>query len=235
MSTPKLLGAATLLLSLIGVGCSQKPAGSDQSLVTDIQSKLYSDNTTRQANVKVDAKDGVVTLSGDVPSTDVELQAMKIANATAGVRSVDDKMKINGAPGAMAANAPPSEPGTTPGNSLTGSPSNPAKTPAASASSPAPGVQPAHTTPEPAVADSGPGETAAATTHKPRTIAPAEVTIPTGEQVSVRTADAIDSGKATVGQTFRASLQAPLVSDGRVVVPAGAPATLQIQSVQGAG
>src|SRR3954469_3444038 len=121
MSTPKLLGAATLLLSLIGIGCGQKPTGGDQSLVTEIQAKLYGDNTTRQANVKVDAKDGVVTLSGDVPSPDVELQAMKIANGTAGVRSVNDQMKINGAPGAMAANEAPSQAAGTPGNALAGS------------------------------------------------------------------------------------------------------------------
>ncbi len=120
MSTPKLLGAAAVLLSMIGIGCGQKPAVNDKSLITDIQSKLYADNTTRQANVNVAAKDGVVTLSGDVPSSDVELQAMKIANGTAGVRSVDDQMKVNGA--SAAANEPPaSGPGATPGNSLTGS------------------------------------------------------------------------------------------------------------------
>ena len=61
------------------------------------------------------------------------------------------------------------------------------------------------------------------------------MTIPVGDRISIRTADAIDSGKANVGQTFRASLDAPLTSEGRVIVPAGAPATLQIQSVQAAG
>lgn len=236
MSTPKWMGAAVVLLSVIGVGCGPKSAASDQSLTTEIQSKLYGDNTTRQANVKVDAKDGVVTLSGDVPSSDVELQAMKIANGTAGVRSVNDQMKINGAPGTAAANEPPtSEPAAVPGNSLASSSSgNSAKAPAASASSSAPPVQPARTTPDPAVASSTPAETAAASERR-RPAEPQEVTIPAGDRLSIRTADAIDSGKASVGQTFRASLDAPLVSEGRVIVPAGAPATLQIQSVQAAG
>lgn len=236
MRTPKLLGAATVLLSIIGNGCGQK-AANDQSLVTGIQAKLYADNTTRQANVKVAAKDGVVTLSGDVPSSDVELQAMKLANGTAGVRSVDDQMKVNGAPGAMATNEPPAS-GGTPGNALTGSPASPqdsANKPAAGASSAAPGVKPAHTTPSPAVASSNPDETASAAEPKAKRAVPAEVTIPAGDRLSVRTTDAIDSGKASVGQTFRASLDAPLVSEGRVIVPAGAPATLQIQSVQAAG
>src|SRR4051812_49714717 len=122
MSTSKLLGIAAVLLSTIAIGCGPKATTSnDQSLVTAIQSKLYGDDTTRQANVKVDAKDGVVTLSGDVPSSDVELQAMKIANATAGVRSVNDQLKVNGGAGAMAASEPPSRPGITPGNALTSS------------------------------------------------------------------------------------------------------------------
>jgi hypothetical protein len=237
MSKPKLLGAAAVLLSLIGISCGQKSsAPNDQSLVSDIQSKLYGDNTTRQANVKVDAKDGVVTLSGDVPSSDVELQAMKIANGTAGVRSVNDQMKVNGAPGAMAANEPSgSQPGATPGNSLAGSSSGASNKPAATAASPAPGVKPARTTPEPAVADSSPAEAAGAAESRSRRVTPSEVTIPAGDKISIRTADVIDSGKANVGQTFRASLDAPLTSEGRVIVPAGAPATLQIQNVQSAG
>lgn len=233
MSKPRFIGAVAVLVTVIGISCGPKSgAPNDQSLVTDIQSKLYGDNTTRQANVKVDVKDGVVTLSGDVPSSDVELQAMKIANGTAGVRSVNDQMKVNGAPSSTAANEPPSEPGTTPGNSLTGSSSASAKKPGASAAAPAQAVQPARTTPGAAVADSSPSEAAESRSTRG---ASGEVTIPAGNRISIRTADAIDSGKANVGQTFRASLDAPLTSGGRVIVPAGAPATLQIQSVQAAG
>jgi BON domain len=228
MSKPKLFGAAAVLLSVIGISCGQKTAApNDQSLVTDIQSKLYADNTTRQGNVKVDAKDGVVTLSGDVPSSDIELQAMKIANGTAGVRSVNDQMKVNGAAGSTAANEPPSGPGSTPGNSFTGS--------SASASAHKLGVQPARTTPAPAVAESSPSEAAESNSSRTSRAERGEVTIPAGDRISIRTTDTIDSGKANVGQTFRASLDAPLTSEGRVIVPAGAPATLQIQSVQAAG
>lgn len=89
-------------LGCLAAGCGPKSAG-DQSLVTDIQSKLYADATTKPASITVAAKDGVVTLSGDVPSSDVELEAMKIANGTAGVKSVNDQMKVNAAAGA----APP--------------------------------------------------------------------------------------------------------------------------------
>src|SRR4051794_26438631 len=191
-------GSALLALVMITGGCGPKSAASDQTLTTNIQSQLYADSTTRQANVKVAAKDGVVTLSGDVPSSDVELQAMKIVNGTAGVRSVDDQMKVNGAPGAMAANEPPPA-GSAPGNALTGSPASPSdsgKMPQAGASSSGSPVQPAHTTPPPAVAHAGPDETASRAESKPKRVVPSEVTIPAGERLSVRTTDAIDSGKA---------------------------------------
>lgn len=86
----------TVGLGCLAAGCGSKPPG-DQSLVTDIQSKLYADATTKPAGIAVAAKDGVVTLSGDVPSSDVELEAMKIANGTAGVKGVNDQMKVNAA------------------------------------------------------------------------------------------------------------------------------------------
>ena len=50
---------------------------------------------------------------------------------------------------------------------------------------------------------------------------PVRVTIPAGEHVAVRTIDSIDSSRNVEGQEFRASLYSPLVSHGRVVVPAG--------------
>ncbi len=100
-------------LTCFAVGCGSKSA-SDESLTTDIQSKLYADATTKAANINVAVKDGVVTLSGDVPSSDVELEAMKVANGTAGVKSVTDQLKVNAAaatntaaPSDQTAGAPP--------------------------------------------------------------------------------------------------------------------------------
>lgn len=52
--------------------------------------------------------------------------------------------------------------------------------------------------------------------------APANVTIPAGTRISVRTIDSIDSTKNHVGDRFQASLEEPLVVDGKVVVAKGA-------------
>ena len=81
-----------------------KSGASDQTLTNDIQSKLSADAVTSPAKVNVAVKDGVVTLSGDVPSSDVELEATKIANGASGVKGVNDQLKVNPA---LAANQLP--------------------------------------------------------------------------------------------------------------------------------
>jgi hypothetical protein len=174
---------------------SSNAAVSDDSLKTDIQAKLYGDPATKGGHVNVDVKDGVVTLTGDVPSSDAELAAMKIANGTTGVRSVNDQMKVDAT---LAQNQPA-------------------------------------TPPPPVAAPVVPMPTRKAERTPPREVEPTTVTIPAGERLSIRTTDEIDSGKASEGQRYRASLEAPLTSRGRVIVPAGAPVTLVITGVQSAG
>ena len=48
------------------------------------------------------------------------------------------------------------------------------------------------------------------------------VIVPAGTRLSVRTIDAIDSAKNQVGDRFEASLEEPLIVDGKVVLPKGA-------------
>ena len=96
------------LLTTIGLGslilsCG-KSGANDQTLTNDIESKLSADAVTSPAKVNVAVKDGVVTLSGDVPSSDVELEATKIANGASGVKGVNDQLKVNPA---LAANQLP--------------------------------------------------------------------------------------------------------------------------------
>jgi hypothetical protein len=52
--------------------------------------------------------------------------------------------------------------------------------------------------------------------------------IPAGVTIAVRTIDSIDSSKANVGDTFRASLEEPLTLAGEVVAPKGANVTLAV-------
>ncbi len=227
------------ILSAISAGCASKAPVSDAQITTDIQSKLYSDASTRQANVAVAVKDGAVTLSGDVPNADVELVAMKIANGTAGVHGVADQMRVNSAsavpapvPEPVPANNLATAPKAAPEMARRSEPRYPAASPSARAQAPVPVSTPATATPDGmATSNSAP---APAPVREARPAVPESVTIPAGDRLSVRTVDAIDSGRVSEGQTLRASLESPLTADGRVIVPAGAPVTLEVGSVKGA-
>jgi hypothetical protein len=203
-----LLSIAVIVLS---TAC-RKESASDDQLASGIQGKLSSDPTTKSTNVNVAVSNGVVTLTGDVPSSDIELQAMKIANGTSGVKRVDDQIKVNAA---AAANQPPAEapqtqapPASPTPAPLIASPQTPAETPPAAAP-----AAPAVPAPRPRV----------------------EATIPAGEHVTVRMIDSIDSDRNEAGQLFKASLVSPLTTKGRVVVPAGTTVLVELTRQADAG
>ena len=211
-------GLITVVLAgCAAVGCTKRTA-SDQALKSDIQSKLYADSTTKAANISVDVKNGAVTLSGDVPSSDVELEAMKVANSTTGVAGVNDQMKVNSAAAANpAASTDTTQPAPMPAPASQPTPNPP---PAAQPAPPPP-------VPAPAVAD--------ATPPAPVRREPVSVTIPAGTRLQVRMVDAIDSKVNSSGQTFQATLDSPLVHGSRVAVPAGSPVTILLGNVSSAG
>jgi ribosomal protein L12E/L44/L45/RPP1/RPP2 len=64
---------------------------------------------------------------------------------------------------------------------------------------------------------------------------PRIVTVPVGTSVRVQTIDAISSKTSQAGQTYRASLVAPIVVGDSVVVPKGVDVSLQVTSAKQAG
>jgi hypothetical protein len=64
---------------------------------------------------------------------------------------------------------------------------------------------------------------------------PMQATLPAGSSISVRLIDAIDVDKTAAGETFRASLDDPIIINGQVVVPRGAPAMLEAAKVEQSG
>jgi hypothetical protein len=63
----------------------------------------------------------------------------------------------------------------------------------------------------------------------------AGVTVPSGTVLTVRMVDAVDSSVNQVGETFRATLDEPLVINGRTVASRGADATTKLTEVEQAG
>jgi len=213
------------------IACGPK-AATDQALTTEIQAKLYANDVTRTAAVKVAVTDGVVTLSGDVPNADVALQAMSVANGTTGIKSVSNQMKV--AEGMAASAAPASPAVASPLAPTTPAPiQNMAPPPPPVAAAPPRPVQRAEARPpqhEEMIRHDAEERPAAPVPPKPRTF-----TIPAGEAISIRMIDSIDTGHNQEGESFRASLNAPITEEDRVIVPSGAPATVLLASARGAG
>ena len=228
---------STLSLSLLLAFACNKP--SDDAIATGIKAKLYSEPLLKSASVDVTAKDGIVTLSGQVPDDAARLAAQHIAATTPGVKTVVDQTTMAPPPPATTAeNFAPPAPRRPPAR-----PSKPARTPGKSAP-PAPAATPA---PAPATAqDSAPSPgplhdpapekpSAPAPPPLPPPPQPITVTIPEGTIVTVRTIDSIDSSVNRTGQTFRASLDAPIVVGDRVVVPKGLNVNLKLVDASSAG
>jgi hyperosmotically inducible protein len=67
---------------------------SDAALTTKIKAKIALDDTLKKTDVSVHTKDGVVTLSGTVPSAAMQTRVLQLAHETAGVKSVANEIKI---------------------------------------------------------------------------------------------------------------------------------------------
>jgi BON domain len=225
-----------LLLDFGGCGNVGKP--SDDAVTTSIKAKLYSEPLLKSASVDVTAKDGIVTLTGQVPDDAARLAGQHIAATTPGVKTVVDQTTMAPPPATTAENlAPPAPPRPS------ARPARPARThskpaPPAPAAAPAPApapVQEAASNPGPLHDPAPEKPSAPAPPPPPPPPQPITVAIPEGTIVTVRTIDSIDSKVNSAGQSFRASLDAPIVVGDRVVVPKGLNVNLKLVDASSAG
>jgi outer membrane biosynthesis protein TonB len=228
----KLLFPTLSLLLLFTFACN-KP--SDDAVTTSIKAKLYSEPLLKTASVDVVAKDGIVTLTGQVPDDAARLAAQHIAATTPGVKTVVDQTTMAPPPRTTtAANFAPPVPAKP------ARPPKPPRTPSKPAPAPTPAPAPAPT-PAP---DSNPGPLHDPAPEKPSAPAPpppppppqpVTVAIPEGTIVTVRTIDSIDSSVTRPGQSFRGSLDAPIVVGDAVVIPKGLNVNLKVVDASSAG
>lgn len=70
---------------------------------------------------------------------------------------------------------------------------------------------------------------------KPTPVEPVLSAIAAGTPISIRLNQGIQSDTTTVGQTYTATLAAPLMLNGKIVLPIGADATIKVVSVEAGG
>lgn len=84
----RLLGMIGLVI--FAVGCAQ----SDPGITTSVKGRLVADPTVKARRIDVDTRDRVVTLTGEVSSTEERAQALAIARGTKGVAGVVDQLSV---------------------------------------------------------------------------------------------------------------------------------------------
>ena len=245
------LNSCILAASLIAaVGCAKKL--DDAKMSSDIQTKFSQDSGLASKQLTVQANNGVVTLSGTVDNEAQRNAAGAQAASIAGVKTVINNLQV-GQSAAMSSEPPKPTPAEAPNVAANTPPAEnprpakPKKTSrkhkaddsanagrdasqqqVASNSQPA-NDQPANNAMTPPPVDNPP---AAAPSSPPP--APKKLIIDQGTQLTVRLVDAIDSEKNQTGDTFHATLNAPLTSDGEEAVPAGAELTGHLVDVKSA-
>ena len=69
-------------------------ATSDAALTSMVKTKFLADDDIAGLKINVDSKNGVVTLTGTVPTAAEKALALKVARGTDGVKSVVDRLKV---------------------------------------------------------------------------------------------------------------------------------------------
>ncbi len=95
-SLTALVLASALALTTVACATTQ-PAGqqlSDSAITSKVKAKLAADPQVNPFNIDVDTLDGKVVLRGEVEKDVARVEAEKLALATAGVASVDNRIEV---------------------------------------------------------------------------------------------------------------------------------------------
>ena len=230
------IGLVPCLVLLVATSaCNKAAVRTDAQVAAEVQSKINSDSGIIGREVGVRASSGVITLSGDVGSESERAAAAQDAATVQGVRTVVNDLVVQQAQAATspaeqaqgsarAAQQPGKKSGKrdTSGKKADSSSATVAAT-VSNSSVAAPGGQSAPPA-EPAVAQ------APAPPPPPK-----KVTIPAGTQLTVRLNDVLDSERNQVGDSFHATLGAPIMINDETAIPSGADVTGHVVDVKSAG
>lgn len=212
---PHLFVRASLCLAGLAVAIACTKAPNDAQVTSDIQSKFGADSGLQNKQLAVQAAKGTVTLSGIVDNDAERDAAGKYAASEPGVKTVVNNLQVASTQ-AAAEPAPESTPAPAPVASKP-TPSakhRKSKTHEEVAQQVAPPPSPA------SEAQPAPAPAPQAAAPPPPPPEPKKVTVPSGTVLPVRLIDTIDSATAQTGDTFHATLDAPIAVDGDVVIPA---------------
>lgn len=198
--------ALVLVLALVAAGCSRSQT--DAQLAGEVQNKINSSHPKQP--ITVTAQQGVVTLTGEVNSEEDRRSAAADAAQVEGVKVVVNDLQVTPAAAAVQETPPIPPPQPEP---VARRASKPRYRAQSSSPSPMPAATPTTPPAEP---------TTIASAARPVEPPPIQhITIPGGTTLSVRMSEGIDSGSNRMGDTFRATLESPIMVGEQVVAPQG--------------
>ncbi len=214
----------------IGLACTKPPT--DDQVTGQIQSKLSQDSGLQGKPITVQTSGGVVTLSGTVENEAQRTAAARYASEIPGIKQVVNNLQST--PAARAASAPNETARTTPPERArpVARPKSSATRRRAESSAP---IVVAAAAPAAATAMAQEQSAPAAPPTPPPPPTPKKVTVPSGTTMAIRLVDAINSETAQPGQTFRATLDTPLSTEGDVAIPSGYDVQGHVVDVKSAG
>jgi len=248
--SPLILFLSFLLAIILGLGlgCAKEP--DDAKISSEIQDKFGQDSGLSSKQLSVKADSGVVTLSGTVDNDAQREAAGKQAASITGVKTVINNLDVSnvGKPSAVAESTPPADmpAASTPAdNTPPPSVNKPAKTKSGKSKHSSGASRADDSARQSDSGDSGPQQTANNNMMPPPASNPVQppppppppkkFTIDQGTQLTVRLVDPIDSEKNQTGDTFHATLNAPLTSGGEEAVPTGVEVVGHLVEVKSAG
>ena len=227
-----------LLAGVLAIGLACTKAPDDSQVTTQIQSKLNEDSGLQGKPITVQTSSGVVTLSGTVENETQREAAARYASATPGIKQVVNNLQTTSAPAtrptAGMAQAPSPAPLKSSSKSRPSTPRHQTRPDSEEMAAVAPPPAPAdheRADENRAAAAGAPAAPALPTPPPPAK----KVTVPSGTSMSIRLLDSIDSEKAQPGETFRATLDGPLPSDGDSALPSGYDVKGHVVDVKSAG
>ena len=225
------------------IGCARKP--DDAKISSDIESKYAQDSGLSTKQLSVQTSGGVVTISGYVDNEAQRAAAARQAASADGVKEVVNNLQVGIASNASAkaalpskvivTNAAASKADRNPSAVRKSNHSRAAEDAAMaddSTSASDSGIANGSQELEPASPDQPTADASASNASSSAPLSapppvsaappqPLKVTIEQGTPISVRLIDSIDSEKNQIGDTFHASLNAPLSAEGSEAFPAG--------------
>ena len=238
MKRTSLLSFALVAVLALSMGCSHKP--NDAKISADIQAKYAQDSGLSTKQLSVESVNGVVTISGTVDNTAQRDAASRQASSEPGVTQVVNNLVVGNAPAVVAASTPPPVP-TKPTANTSAPPTKPAAQKSAKKDPQANQASDDANSSQDTANDQPPADPQPATPAEtpapappPPSPGPKQLIIDQGTTLAVRLIEPIDTEKNQVGDTFHATLNTPLSSDGEEAVPAGVELTGHIVDVKSA-